>query len=382
MNKRIVYLDVLRAIAVLMVIGGHLEAAPETSAALISWISEWFRRYGSLGVDLFFVLSGFLVSGLLFREYQAHGNASVGRFLLRRGLKIYPAFYFFLIVTVLIRLRMGGQFTVSQLVCESLFLQNYGPSVWSHTWSLAVEEHFYLLLAGLFAIINSRHRENSFRYVPIVFLITAICVGIARLATFVSIPYSTKSHRFPTHLQLDSLLFGVFLSYLYHARARFKERIAEHPWATICLGLLVSVIAQNLTAGGLRYVLGHVLTYVGFGFVVVGSVCLKEIKNRYLKVPIVALAVVGSFSYSIYLWHTILPVLEQIFVRRVTGSDLNYYWASLLAIASSICFGILIAKCVELPVLRFRDRWIPAHEKDISHAVAPAAVSPIATQSA
>ena len=146
-------LDLLRTVAVTMVIIGHLPDAPRESFQLVRWVADWFRRYGSLGVDLFFVLSGFLVSGLLFREYLAKGRADVRRFLIRRGFKIYPAFYVYAVLTVVLRIRMGDSLTLRQVLSELLFVQNYGAHVWSHTWSLAVEEHFYLLLAALIAIL-------------------------------------------------------------------------------------------------------------------------------------------------------------------------------------------------------------------------------------
>src|SRR5215831_18752084 len=88
-SPRNAQLDALRAIAVLLVLGRHLPFFP-------LWI-----RVGWTGVDLFFVLSGFLISGLLFREYKATGGIRIGRFLVRRGFKIYPAYYLFLTGSVI-----------------------------------------------------------------------------------------------------------------------------------------------------------------------------------------------------------------------------------------------------------------------------------------
>src|ERR1051325_7889657 len=89
MNQRNQSLDVLRGVAVLLVIAYHY---PYFSIMKIAWI----------GVDLFFVLSGFLISGLLFLEIQRTGSIRIGRFLLRRGFKIYPAFYFYILLTALV----------------------------------------------------------------------------------------------------------------------------------------------------------------------------------------------------------------------------------------------------------------------------------------
>src|SRR5882762_10148526 len=133
---RLKRLDVLRAFAILLVLGSHKETA-----------SIWMKT-GWVGVDLFFVLSGFLVSGLLFSEYQKVGKLRIKRFLIRRGLKIYPPFYTLLLATVCLVAVLGNNSIPGKvLLSEGLFVQNYGPAFWGHTWSLAVEEHFYLLLA-------------------------------------------------------------------------------------------------------------------------------------------------------------------------------------------------------------------------------------------
>jgi len=104
-SSRLVVLDALRALAVLLVIGRHLRIpyslSPESGTRVFA---ELWQRGGWIGADLFFVLSGFLVSGLLFREHQQHGRVSLGRFFVRRGLKIYPAFYAFLAATLALRL--------------------------------------------------------------------------------------------------------------------------------------------------------------------------------------------------------------------------------------------------------------------------------------
>src|SRR5687768_12956005 len=119
------WLDVLRGAAVLLVLGRHLwpiEDGPEWFRQLTAL---WYRG-GWVGVDLFFVLSGFLVSGLVFREYQRGGSFSAGRFLARRAFKIYPAFYVLILVTLLVeRFTDHPPVTRRTLFAELLFVQNY-----------------------------------------------------------------------------------------------------------------------------------------------------------------------------------------------------------------------------------------------------------------
>src|SRR6476620_2082145 len=123
MERRNQSLDVLRGIAVLLVIGHHY-VPPDQESIL---------HVGGMGVDLFFVLSGYLICNLLLSEIRVNGHVKTGRFLIRRGLKIYPAFYMFLILSI----PLVDPQNRAKLLPEFLFLQQYLPHVWQHTWSLS-----------------------------------------------------------------------------------------------------------------------------------------------------------------------------------------------------------------------------------------------------
>jgi peptidoglycan/LPS O-acetylase OafA/YrhL len=153
-NRR---LDVLRCIAVVLVMLHH------------GGISHFFSQAGWAGVDLFFVLSGFLISGLLFSEYRKRHAISFKRFFIRRGLKIYPAFYGYLLLTAITSYKVLGSMTPpAQYLHEIFFVQNYWPGVWNHTWSLAVEEHFYIFLPIFLLVLVrlSLNREDPFHIIP------------------------------------------------------------------------------------------------------------------------------------------------------------------------------------------------------------------------
>src|SRR5204863_7752623 len=103
-HARLVQLDLLRCLAIVLVLGRHMVPCPSHTNAWLGRLTSIWQRGGWIGVDLFFVLSGFLVSGLLFREYQRHGSVDVVRFLIRRGFKIYPGFWVLLGATVALRI--------------------------------------------------------------------------------------------------------------------------------------------------------------------------------------------------------------------------------------------------------------------------------------
>lgn len=105
-------LDFLRGIAILLVLLRHQH------------LSEFTTKAGWIGVDLFFVLSGFLVSGLLFKEYKNHRNVDVKQFLIRRGFKIYPVYYLFYLPYLFI-LIYEKKFQLGKFLSEMFFMQNY-----------------------------------------------------------------------------------------------------------------------------------------------------------------------------------------------------------------------------------------------------------------
>jgi peptidoglycan/LPS O-acetylase OafA/YrhL len=156
-------LDVMRGLAVLLVMAHHMGPVPDALPGPLRGVVTFITRNGWMGVDLFFVLSGFLVSGLLFQEFQKHGRIRFPRFFVRRGFKIYPGFYAFLAISIAVNFALGQRTSPLVVLCESAFLQNYGPGLWVHTWSLAVEEHFYVVLPVILITLIAVARRAPIR---------------------------------------------------------------------------------------------------------------------------------------------------------------------------------------------------------------------------
>jgi len=361
-SDRLTALDVLRGVAILLVIGRHAAIRLDGwsllgKVAMVPWM-----RGGWIGVDLFFVLSGFLVSGLLFREYQRHGTVSVRRFLVRRGLKIYPAFYVFLAYTVTSRLLGAkGGLSAAAIASEALFVQNYGPHLWGHTWSLAVEQHFYLLCAASvwFLAWWSRGQRDPFR--PLLWMSVALaglCLA-GRLATGLTLPYADRTHLFPTHLRIDGLMFGVCLSYLHHfRRAGLASWVqGREPFLlTVGMLLLTPAFLLPLETTFLVHTVGLTLLYVGSGLVVVPLV-LRGVGG---SAPLRVMAWIGSRSYSIYLWHLSAGSLAYWLGETVFGWPARSAAAFAMYAVGSVLLGALMAWLVEMPILRLRDRLVPS----------------------
>jgi peptidoglycan/LPS O-acetylase OafA/YrhL len=161
-NSRIPRLDALRGVAILLVLGRHLPDGPQLQIFFRIW-----KTIGDLGMDLFFGLSGFLVGGILLREYQqSEGRVDLERFVVRRGFKIIPGYYL-LIAFWFFTSNYWDNITpdLLDLIKHLFFIHNYTGFTKQifQTWSLAVEEQFYLFLGGLFWILMTFKIKLTFR---------------------------------------------------------------------------------------------------------------------------------------------------------------------------------------------------------------------------
>jgi len=369
---RLARVDVLRALAVLVVMVHHLVPPPDTAPRWAIDLVEMARRPAWIGVDLFFVLSGFLVSGLLFREHRLHGNLQIGRFLIRRGFKIYPSFYVFLFATYFFGVYPQRAPMPHDLMLHALFVQNYAswmPGVWAHTWSLAVEEHFYLLLAAFMAWrLRPGARLPTLRQAVTGFCVIGTLVLVSRVATawaILSDPArgSIDLHFFATHLRIDALLFGVLLSFVYHHHPVAWER-ATSSRRTLALASAL-LLAPSLFFPGphpFTVTIGYTLYYLGFG-------CLLALalpSTRPGAVPAAPgrverlLAAIGAYSYSIYVWHSATKRWSAPVWGALFNHPLGFVGQSILYFVSSVVLGIAMAKVIELPFLHWRDAAFPS----------------------
>ncbi|HVH71390.1 MAG TPA: acyltransferase [Candidatus Dormibacteraeota bacterium] len=352
----------LRCIAVLLVLILHAN------------ISSLFARFGWTGVDLFFVISGFLISGLLFSEYRTSGSISFRRFFIRRGLKIYPSFYIFLLLTL-----VGSQLafhqipTKAQLLHNALFVMNYtGPNDWDHLWSLGVEEHFYvflpLLLLALARISTDQH--NPFRTVPYLWGVIALsCVLFRALSVCLGAPNFHMAHA-ASHNRIDSLFFGVALGYLYHFKPKLLEGFTR-PWVNCVIIAFLSVAALSSAyfvprETRLFSIFGFSALYLGYGGLLLLTLYVRDIVPTIITGLVRrigdGLAYVGKYSYSIYLWHGPANAWLPGFIRRILHVPVGGYSRFAIYFLGSLTIGILMSRTIEYPILRLRDQFFPAKQ--------------------
>ncbi len=378
-SGRIRQLDLLRAAAVLLVLGRHLPWCPEGMLRPVRWAYDTWRFVGWVGVDLFFVLSGFLVGGLLMAEYRRRGALDVKRFLIRRALKIYPAFYLLLALTAaVVLLRDPSADNLRRTVAEAVYLQNYLPGLWPHTWSLAVEEHFYLLLAAGLSLMVARRAggRDPFRGLLVVVPLLGLLILMVRVANVNALPLQSRTHRFATHLRVDSLLWGVLLAYLYHyRRERLASWIRPRRWFLVILAVELLAPVAFCDVFSSRFMLSLGLTCNALGFWLVIALSLfwhgdhPTRTGRRPDGPVMrCLLEIGVDSYSIYLWHVpvfmlLAPPVLALLTAGQTSPVLvtaGYLATAAGVMSAGILVGVTASRLIERPVLALRNRLYPS----------------------
>jgi peptidoglycan/LPS O-acetylase OafA/YrhL len=341
-RDRIPSLDGLRAIAILLVIAWH--ASSRSSFPLLTQL--WRIDAGNLGVRVFFVLSGFLITTLILAEQDRNGSIALGRFYFRRTLRIMPAFFTFLCAMAVMRLiapRWSHQLTApgralssSDLLHAATYTANYLPTSWlvGHSWTLAVEEQFYLLWPGLLAFLK---RRTAFRVALAMLILSPVCRVLAG-----SLSHWPDNPRYAFECVADALATGCLLAYLRDSlwRVNWYRRLLSS--SAVSLWPLAVAIAAAVIVRFPSF--GAVLGYSVLNIIIALGVdwSLRFPDRMFGKIlnfrPLVW---VGLLSYSLYLW-------QQPFFSDGVRMNVPLRLVILLVVALVSYFAI------EQPFLRLR----------------------------
>ncbi|MGC4103929.1 acyltransferase family protein [Ferruginibacter sp.] len=357
-------LDHLRALAILMVFIYHygiLFDAPE-------WVIS-VGKFGWTGVDLFFVLSGYLIASQLFSKIDAGRKISFPEFFIKRFFRIIPAYLVVLALYVFLP-SFREREALAPLWKYLTFTQNIGLDVarqgtFSHAWSLCIEEQFYFVLPLLLiALVYYKAFKKSYWLLLLLFLLgfaARIYAWYVPLAPYFNTDefaiYWSKWIYYPTFSRLDGLLVGVSIAALLQFKPAVKEKLAPYGnWLLIASlvfftsAFLLSADQRSFTAS----VFGFPLVDIGYGFVVLAAITPScFLYKRGLKLT----TSIAILSYAIYLIHKItIHLSQQQFEKWGVETDSNLML--LLCIITTVLAAILLRYSIEKPFLRIRDKLL------------------------
>ena len=342
--------------------------------------ARWLDAFGWTGVDLFFVLSGFLLGGILMKELQVTHHLDILRFYIRRAFKIWPAYYFFLAIWLIVFLQLApfAKLGWPTLLAHCFFIQTWSynwlnsPTIYNplfslgsfgHLWSLSVEEHFYAFLP-LFLLVMNR---LSLKHLPsAIGLICSVCLIVRSIILTMYFPHRADQQVFFWFFPLfrfDALLFGVFLAYMRYFQPEIFTKIGRRTAFLFALAFLFisptmlpdnyKLLTYDPEQSSARFAfigsLGLTMLYLGYGSTLVALLNLKEeTKEALTRNPITKfLAWTGFYSYSIYLWHFFFLAQFQIFSLLV-HDNISWIAVKVATVLTAVFVGYVAARLVEI----------------------------------
>jgi peptidoglycan/LPS O-acetylase OafA/YrhL len=357
-------LDTLRALAITLVFAYHYMVFVSRQLTF-----GWVSVVGWVGVDLFFVLSGYLIANQLFVGIARGQQVSLTRFYARRALRTLPVFWVVLAAYFLWPTVMGGK-TPPPLWRFLSFTQNYQlhpGTAFSHAWSLCIEEQFYVVFP-LVLVVGARLRSSVSK--GWAFLIALIALGIAA-RTWLWLQYGRESTGqisgyhpniyYATLCRFDEFLPGVAVAMLknFHADAwaRWMQRgQALFAWGTIAVLAALFCVYNFYEIADYGYgffmtAFGYSLVAAAFAVLVTAALCPSSWLHR-VRVP--GAYQLALWSYSIYLSHKAIA-----FVLQTHGKASGWSSATTLIAITAACVagGAALYCVVELPFMKLRRRW-------------------------
>lgn len=333
MKHRYASMDTLRAIAILLVVLAHSVlsyGAPDYLAPL---------QLGGTGVDLFFVLSGWLLGGLLFKEAKNSGSIDIKKFWARRWMRTLPAYFAVLILSILQRYltKEDVQFPWEYFI----FMQNYGSLPFFFvSWSLCVEEQFYIFIAILLTLLARRNKH----LILFILLTLYILPSVFR-------SYGLYSTLEETHVRADGCVLGVILAHLYNSYPAIWQEISKRAVPIAITSAFIFVlffIARYFPSMGIKDPDNAFLVIIFGSWVVVANKNSKFREKLYFPGGYY----IASRSYSLYLLHPeVLALMKKFFI----GAPFPIFF--IVTLCGSMLLAEVLYRIVEKPIMDARERY-------------------------
>jgi peptidoglycan/LPS O-acetylase OafA/YrhL len=341
-------LDGLRALAVGIVMLAHAGSP--------------FPRSGGVGVDIFFVLSGFLITGILSTEFQRYGSISRKNFYLRRLLRLTPALLASILLFAVLTWISNNFVRLDVIAITLTYTSNYARALFdydlqslAHCWSLAIEEQYYLLWPFVVVVVERNIRTILSKFLALLSL--SLLLALYRAAMVGTFDATRINFALDTHM--DGLVMGSALAYFAAFLATLKDSVALDRFlqllsklvvpASIC-GLLV--IMHFITWGNPWMArLGYTLVAGGSCVIVLDLVASPfSLIRSFLENPF--FTYFGKISYGLYLYH--FPVYHFI---EYELSDFSQIYVKAVMVTATIGIASLSYHLIERPILRFKEHY-------------------------
>lgn len=360
LSHKLYGLDHLRALAIILVFlyhYGRLFPHPE-------WVNA-ISTYGWAGVDLFFVLSGYLIASQLFQKISNQQKISLKEFFIKRSFRILPAYLVVLAIYFLIPFARERE-ALAPLWKYLSFTQNIALHVsthgtFSHAWSLCIEEQFYLLLPFiLITLVHFNVFKKGFWLIPALLLFGFLIRWFLYkhfISTAENVDWITWSRLiyYPTWSRLDGLLIGVSIAAILQFKQALSKKILCYGNWLLAGSLLLFAIAYFFCGDEQSFaasVFGFPLVDAGFGVMVL---CALSNKSFLYKFKSKTTAKIAALSYGIYLIHKIVIHVTQtecIKIKIKDGSNFLF----LICIATVFIASVVLNETIEKPFLKLRKR--------------------------
>jgi peptidoglycan/LPS O-acetylase OafA/YrhL len=334
-----------------------------------SWL-EPVKQIGWTGVDLFFVLSGYLIGFQLLKEFKQTSGINLKNFYLKRFFRIIPVYVATLFLYYsLPNLREGSG--LPPLWRSLTFTQNFGLDAqtqksFSHAWSLCIEEQFYLLLPITTLLIFKNGAQKITPYLIVGLIVLGFILRIYNWNEYVQPFIDTSDRRqmffgfvekvyYPSYNRMDGLLMGVGIAVIFNFRPKIKDYLIKHGNIVLLIGLVIILTAYKVGESFVSYramIYGLPLISFGYGVIVIAAISptcfLYRVKSKFTMI-------IATLSYAIYLIHKQLYHLVKFWIDRL-GNDSIQQWTFWICIIIAILGGLILHLAIEKPFLRLRDK--------------------------
>jgi peptidoglycan/LPS O-acetylase OafA/YrhL len=363
-QTRLAGLDLLRACAILLVFMSHYMAFVSKEASF-GFLSE----IGWIGVDLFFVLSGYLIGNQIFSELRNSSSFALKRFYIRRLLRTLPNFYVVLAIFLLFPIAAGGN-PATPIWKFLSFTQNFNlipGTAFSHAWSLCIEEQFYAVFP-LFALLCLA-KLKSWRAMWALLILAMLSGVVMRYFVWTKLADESANFAvdiyFSTWTRFDELLPGVILALLKNYHLKLWKSAESRPHLSLLLGAAITSLAIFLFSNyrfdqegdylWFTTTFGYTILSCGFAILCLSALSPASLLNRF-RIP--GATTLALWSYALYLIHK--PVMNALIKPfQEIGLSVKEWPGIVTMFGASLLATYVLYTIVEMPFMRLRERYFP-----------------------